>query len=673
MATSPKRLLTVNPSNRLSLDVAKPFPTINPSFDPGNITLRGGGVSREVSTYRPSVAAPVAAPVANPSPSIPVSTLASTEPVRPITSYTPPPATQTEGLLGTFEMQADTFLKGLETRTNDREGDFADISRMLFESISGTEGKTSLENRLYRQEVDPAEAELRDISQQLLEEQHANRRRLEALKKNERGMTVAGLQAEVDRINNESLTRQADLAVVQLAKQGKFDSAKAIADRAVAATLESQTMRNDALKLAYQTSKDLFTAAEQREFAAAQSERDRALENAEYRARAHYDQLLKQNDPKYQAEVAQLQAEAAGMAGLGTDTATLNAYATEYAATGKLPSGADLERAGISAGQLAQIAKQLPKPVGTIVDSQTGVKSSNVPAAEQADFTALYNIIQNTERLKALDEERWGGVVAGTLGKVFGSDKQAEYLATRKAIIDDLARMQTGAALTLDEQKFYEDYLPGRFSEAFGFGQDSGKKIENFSNIMKNRLQDRASAYGLAVYGFTKVNVGGQELVVGQEVKNADGITGRVLPDGSIAVPDTTASARADLGSLAQSIVQQESGGSYDAVGIPTQHGRALGKYQIIPKFHFAKIGLNPDSPADQQRFLSSPQLQDQLFVALLSELDQTYGGDPAKIAAAYYGGGGAVEVLGTPAGDKPQAGGMPSINSYVRSVLSRA
>ncbi len=119
-------------------------------------------------------------------------------------------------------------------------------------------------------------------------------------------------------------------------------------------------------------------------------------------------------------------------------------------------------------------------------------------------------------------------------------------------------------------------------------------------------------------------------------------------------------------------MIQQESGGKYSAVGIETPHGRALGKYQIIPKFHFAKIGLNPSSEADKAKYLASPQLQDRLFSALLGELSDTYSGNPAKIAAAYYGGDGAVRKLGTPAADKPQAGGMPSINQYVRSVISR-
>lgn len=132
------------------------------------------------------------------------------------------------------------------------------------------------------------------------------------------------------------------------------------------------------------------------------------------------------------------------------------------------------------------------------------------------------------------------------------------------------------------------------------------------------------------------------------------------------------------LTKLASSLVTQESGGSYTAVGdVPagyTEADRALGKYQIVPKYHFQKIGL-ANTPADRQRFLNSPELQDQLFQRILSGLAQQYKNDPRKIAAAYYGGKAAADIVGTPAGDRPQyAGGKqyPSINQYVNSVTGR-
>lgn len=119
------------------------------------------------------------------------------------------------------------------------------------------------------------------------------------------------------------------------------------------------------------------------------------------------------------------------------------------------------------------------------------------------------------------------------------------------------------------------------------------------------------------------------------------------------------------LDAFKKSITNQESG-NYKAVN---KDSGALGAYQIMP-FHLSKVGLT-DSPADRQKFLNSPQLQDKLFNIIITNLGNQYNGDAAKMAAAYYGGGGAVSKLGTPAGDVPQ-GKYPSINSYVNSVLGR-
>jgi hypothetical protein len=164
-----------------------------------------------------------------------------------------------------------------------------------------------MRNELYTNSVDPLQAELTDINDQMRREQHSNVRRLEDLEKNARGMTAAGLDAEKNRINTESLRRQADLAIIQLSRQGRYDSAKAIADRAVAAEFEKQQLRNETLKFVYEQNKDKFTTAEQRAFETAQSDRERSLENQQYAARSRFDQVIKENDPLYREQLAALQ------------------------------------------------------------------------------------------------------------------------------------------------------------------------------------------------------------------------------------------------------------------------------------------------------------------------------------------------------------------------------
>jgi hypothetical protein len=120
---------------------------------------------------------------------------------------------------------------------------------------------------------------------------------------------------------------------------------------------------------------------------------------------------------------------------------------------------------------------------------------------------------------------------------------------------------------------------------------------------------------------------------------------------------------------LQNAISSQESGGSYTAVN--SQSG-ALGKYQIMPQDWFGLIGLNPNSKEDIQEFLNNPTQQDQLYSQIMDTLGAQYGGNTDKILAAYYGGDAAAQIVGTPAADQPQPGGMPSINQYVQQVESK-
>lgn len=219
--------------------------------------------------------------------------------------------------------------------------------------------------------------------------------------------------------------------------------------------------------------------------------------------------------------------------------AELIAYAQQYASTGQIPTGMPKGSFGI----VSQYAKEIPKNDGVIVNRVTGVADSKSGAAEQQDFARMYNIINNAKRLAEIDAERAKG--AGALvGKLFGSELQTKYSALRKSIVDDMQRMQSGAALTPDETKFYAGYLPGTFGQlsiSSGYpglnvplGASTSNKINEFTQIMENRLRERLDVNGLAMYGYSTIETPGGSFKVGEIVQNADGKTGMVLPDGSI-------------------------------------------------------------------------------------------------------------------------------------------
>lgn len=122
-----------------------------------------------------------------------------------------------------------------------------------------------------------------------------------------------------------------------------------------------------------------------------------------------------------------------------------------------------------------------------------------------------------------------------------------------------------------------------------------------------------------------------------------------------------------DLGAFLQAISTQESGGDYGAVGVPTGSGTALGKYQILDSNIAGPGGWDAETIGQEitpQQFLSSPELQEAIARAKLTQYFQQFG--PAGAAKAWYAGPGNAYSNS----DSSQYGG-PSINDYAASVLA--
>lgn len=116
-----------------------------------------------------------------------------------------------------------------------------------------------------RTEQDKAKKKYDQFTSQLEQEALSNRRRIETLqKKNKEGLFGGGLQQEVNRINTESLSKQADIAILQSAANRDYSTASEIADRQVALKMEANQAKTEALKLFYQDNKDRFTKLDDR-------------------------------------------------------------------------------------------------------------------------------------------------------------------------------------------------------------------------------------------------------------------------------------------------------------------------------------------------------------------------------------------------------------------------
>lgn len=213
------------------------------------------------------------------------------------------------------------------------------------------------------------------------------------------------------------------------------------------------------------------------------------------------------------------------------DPISILAYAQQYASTGTIPTGIPNGTFGL----ISQVAKELPKPDGSIIDVNTGTKPAI--ADEKIDgFAALYDITKKTAELKELDKSRVKGLVGAGVAKVLGFDTEQKYADLRTEIIDLLSRARTGAALTQSEEAFYKSQLPGRVSNIAFLGPNSQDRIDNFSEKIEGTLETKLKANQASLVGFSKVKIGGQNFVVGQTVTNSQGQQGRINADGSITI-----------------------------------------------------------------------------------------------------------------------------------------
>jgi hypothetical protein len=206
---------------------------------------------------------------------------------------TPPPVdTATAGMQGVLETAqgtTDTFLRDLSKQRETTETTKNTSLQAYLDSLMAP-GEVAQTAAQYATEggVDAIQQELDTVNNQILQEQNALRRKIERIQSSGGGL-ASGAEAETYNLERESLAKQADLYVIQMGVQGRFDSAKTIADRAVAAQLESAKQRQDILGLLYQDNKEQFTKAEQREFETKQADRNRVIEEEASNKKSIYE------------------------------------------------------------------------------------------------------------------------------------------------------------------------------------------------------------------------------------------------------------------------------------------------------------------------------------------------------------------------------------------------
>jgi len=190
-----------------------------------------------------------------------------------------PMSNRVGGELARFETQTeDNFTRRLQEQKDssqmNEEGSFLELLKATYDAPT----ESGLQSKEYGRKdgVDSIQKELDSIDDQLKAEQHALRRQIEKTQ-TEAGLTKGQVNQAVSETERVSLRKQADLSVIREGIQGKFDSAKAIADRAIDAEMEFTQREIDLLSMSYERNKELFDRDEQRLFQTKLADRERAL------------------------------------------------------------------------------------------------------------------------------------------------------------------------------------------------------------------------------------------------------------------------------------------------------------------------------------------------------------------------------------------------------------
>lgn len=376
-------------------------------------------VRAQSPTKAAALASELAGEKATVSGAIPVSTLTTPKPT-PMVVPTPTAPTVGAGLSANIATQAqqgvDAFTQEQAIATKAAESGYTNSLDAMLATLTSNEGQTGLTDRAYRDTVDPAKAALNKINQQILADQESERQQIMALKENARGLESAGLADKIGELQDKGIQRRAALAITQLAAQGEYQGAKEIADRAVSAALERQTIKNDTLKFIFEQNKERFTKAEQRQFETAQADRDRKLNMEEYKLKATFAQQLEESSP----------------------TARLDRQ---------------LKTLSIEKAQKELDALNNPSTL-TGIDAATQAKMDKLPLTEKEALVNAGDTIDQLTRIKNL-------VATTDIATLQNPLTEEGLLFKRLAtdVADKMARERTGAVVTAEEQGNFKRIL----------------------------------------------------------------------------------------------------------------------------------------------------------------------------------------------------------------------
>lgn len=354
---------------------------------------------------------------------------------------------------------------------------------------------------------DKARMEADQYTSQIEQEALAARRATEALQKNNpQGLFGGALQDEVNRINRDSLSKQADLAILQNSALRNFDTAKSIADRQLELKLEPLKTKLENLKFFYSENKDILTKADDRAYSELIKAKDREYKKIEDTETQLNE--IKKNVAQYAgADAANIINQLSKI-----DSKSPDAVSKALTLAGKYQSD-PLDRA-IKNAQLSKLNADISKTmseisattgpgnnviVSDINTNPTGylanvIKSSGAKAS--ANIETALGVIESAKLLAEKGANGFKGIAPVRLTPgVFKSKDQIETQALVDAINLKVQQWASGASLTEVQTKQVARLTPDK--------NDTDKqirsKINNLSNFMAGQVKSSLAKEGKSV------------------------------------------------------------------------------------------------------------------------------------------------------------------------------
>lgn len=376
------------------------------------------------------------------------------------------------------------------------------------------------------------------------------------------------------------------------------------------------------------------------------------------------------NNEPYSNELAQINAQFQNIKNQQTQE---NSYREEAARQQGITSGLAFSTPSIYSSEISNI-------IDTGISKLSDITSKQNQLVLQAKNQSIADKKNTLIQLQNLSKEKYDAVLKMkddfyNTQKIQDEQINKQVSETLPAIYDYVNKLpedqkvsyltQVSSTLGVPVTKFMSAYR--------NFDMQENNNIRDMYKTIANNVAKENPQLALEIMQKSMTPQGRQELLSSPYFKTMSSVA-----NFGNAIGGLTPSKISDVGfdAVRNAIFSQESGGNYNAVN---KDSGALGKYQIMPKYWFSAVGLNPNSEQDKQKFLQSPQLQDTLFNYILNTNSQKYSGDLQKVIAAYYGGDLAARNIGTAQGDiqgaigangKPT--GYPSVNQYVAQVMNR-